>query len=403
MLQKTSIPKRAQGFTLVELLVVIAIIGVLIALLLPAVQAAREAARRAQCTNQMKQIALSSHNFHDTYNRFPNQGFDEMWCRYKRTGTNTVVDEAWCYNYLVSMLPFLEQQAMYSQISGGCEVLANLNPYPTDMEGLYGSGRFVRPYSWNYHNVERSAAGTMIDILCCPSDRNAAITSTQQTAARTNYYANVGDWMIGWNWGEFSTPRGVFRPGNSGIRDGQGNGAGGEITMASITDGTSNTILIAEVCVSGDRDISIRGAVSGNTGMHGLAASLCAAQRGVQGMIADHSKAIAWKGRRWMDARGVFTSFNAALPPNSPACTSGTNDQDCACIPASSYHPGGVNVAQCDGSVRFVSETVSCGDITKKLGEELGNTGEGHRWTGQSTVGVWGAAATPSHGESTAL
>jgi prepilin-type N-terminal cleavage/methylation domain-containing protein len=81
---KCSFFSRIKGFTLVELLVVIAIIGVLIALLLPAIQAAREAARRAQCTNNLKQLGIAFHNFHDTYKRMPANGYDSLWVAHKK-------------------------------------------------------------------------------------------------------------------------------------------------------------------------------------------------------------------------------------------------------------------------------------------------------------------------------
>ena len=93
---------RNRGFTLVELLVVIAIIGILIALLLPAVQAAREAARRAQCTNNLKQLGLGLHNYHDTYSTFPSGG----WDRDTENGLG----------WLVAILPYIEQQPLYDQI-----------------------------------------------------------------------------------------------------------------------------------------------------------------------------------------------------------------------------------------------------------------------------------------------
>jgi prepilin-type N-terminal cleavage/methylation domain-containing protein len=98
--------RRFTGFTLVELLVVIAIIGVLIALLLPAIQAAREAARRAQCSNQIKQLALAVHNFHDNNNRFPASSFDPIFVskNISRGGLLTL------------LLPFAEQSTVYSNL-----------------------------------------------------------------------------------------------------------------------------------------------------------------------------------------------------------------------------------------------------------------------------------------------
>jgi prepilin-type N-terminal cleavage/methylation domain-containing protein len=93
---------RRRGFTLVELLVVIAIIGILIAMLLPAIQAAREAARRASCTNNMRQLGVAFHNFHDSFNRFPAS------CEMRGSGTNAL--SGW--SYMVHLLPYIEQQGL---------------------------------------------------------------------------------------------------------------------------------------------------------------------------------------------------------------------------------------------------------------------------------------------------
>ena len=103
--------QRQTGFTLVELLVVIAIIGILVALLLPAIQAAREAANRAQCSNNLKQLGLGLHNYHDTYNVFPPAGVSYGWCHEGRPGYAKVLNvSGW-----VMVLPFLEQQSLYEQ------------------------------------------------------------------------------------------------------------------------------------------------------------------------------------------------------------------------------------------------------------------------------------------------
>jgi prepilin-type processing-associated H-X9-DG protein len=108
------------------------------------------------------------------------------------------------------------------------------------------------------------------------------------------------------------------------------------------------------------------------------------------------------KGHRWGDRRSVSTGFMAALPPNSPSCTSG-GENDCLMIAASSNHTGGVNVGLCDGSVQFISETIDTGEIELILGYRYGNRTEGHHWSGASTQGIWGAAATPGGGESSSL
>src|SRR5688572_27645245 len=102
--------RLSRGFTLVELLVVIAIIGILVALLLPAVQAAREAARRMQCGNNLKQIGISIHNYHDTYKSFPSGWI----CPSVATGAMAVDQESWGWSSLI--LPFMEQQALHDQL-----------------------------------------------------------------------------------------------------------------------------------------------------------------------------------------------------------------------------------------------------------------------------------------------
>src|SRR5512139_1124671 len=102
-----------RGFTLIELLVVIAIIGLLIALLLPAVQAAREAARRAQCVNNLKQLGLALHNFESTYKRFPSACYDPIFLD---PVTKNWRNERGRWSYLVLLLPYVEQKALYDDL-----------------------------------------------------------------------------------------------------------------------------------------------------------------------------------------------------------------------------------------------------------------------------------------------
>lgn len=197
--------------------------------------------------------------------------------------------------------------------------------------------------------------------------------------------------MIGANWGENKNKRGVFFDGS----------IGGRISLATITDGTSNTMLFCEILASNSSgsDVKVKSTIAA-VGIHGLAAANRLATRGTDGMT-NASSAWAIKGRRWADARAAYTNFHAAVPPNSPSCrqTGNTSENNaCIVVSASSNHSGGVNVAMVDGSVRFVSETVDCGDVSNKLGHP-NNGGEGRRWVGPSTHGVWGAMATPQHGE----
>src|SRR5262245_24396640 len=109
-----SIPRRRPAFTLVELLVVIAIIGILVALLLPAIQAAREAARRTQCNNQLRQLAISFHNHHDTFKYFPSGGWGVRWLGFPEQGFGKNQSGSWLY----SLLPFMEEKNLHDLGSG---------------------------------------------------------------------------------------------------------------------------------------------------------------------------------------------------------------------------------------------------------------------------------------------
>ncbi len=186
---------RTTGFTLVELLVVIAIIGVLVGLLLPAVQAAREAARRMSCSNNFKQIGLGLHNYHSAFDRLPTQ--------MGGTKTNTTgqdwyrpTDEAnqLSLGWLVGLLPFVEQQALWEQISNPSTVnlaapgTVRNPPWPamgptiTDENNLHGSGV-------NTRNTAYAPWMTEIATLRCPSDPGTGLPAM----GRTNYAGCLGD------------------------------------------------------------------------------------------------------------------------------------------------------------------------------------------------------------------
>ncbi|MEO8496660.1 MAG: DUF1559 domain-containing protein, partial [Planctomycetota bacterium] len=208
---------KKQGFTLVELLVVIAIIGILVALLLPAVQAAREAARRMSCDNNLKQVALSMHNYHDTHKLFPPGQFNLL-------GTNTpgttFMRECW----MQPMLPFIEQQPLFEKIQIGRQT--------------------------NYTFYIRGAAEVILQSFVCPSDPNGPKNVTAGAASATaatnqgfhgNYVACAGSTAFGNN-GQGNNLDGVFY-------------SLSQTKFASIIDGTSNTLMFSEILVVPDTGV----------------------------------------------------------------------------------------------------------------------------------------------------
>jgi prepilin-type N-terminal cleavage/methylation domain-containing protein/prepilin-type processing-associated H-X9-DG protein len=354
---------RRSAFTLVELLVVIAIIGVLVALLLPAVQAAREAARRSQCSNNLRQIAIGCHNHHDTYGILPPASHNQIF----RTALNG--GNAWDrMGYITATLPFMEQKPLYQ----------NCIRYQKNDGG--------RP--WTMHNMGTGAPspyGQRVNTLVCPSDPDAKLPVNW--LAPTNYHANRGDMWVNWDWWEW---RGPF-----------GNGERGNATFASITDGSTNTLLLGEVCIgkTPNKGANIKGGIAVNVSPFGPGDSpmACYAKRGPNGILLGDAQhcydgSDQWGiGRRWGDAMSVYTTFFAILPPNQPSCAGGAAE-NWGAPTSSSHHPGGAQVAMCDASVRFIPENIYAGDPTASI-NALPNkpTTAPQHYTGPSLWGVWGA------------
>ena len=191
---------RKRGFTLIELLVVITIIAILIALLLPAVQQAREAARRTQCKNNLKQLALGAHNYHDAYSQFPPA----------RISSNSA-------SWGVFLLPYIDERPLYNQIAGKAPAPFNVDFFAVGMPAV------------NYTNPAQPNEAAL-EVFRCPSE------GTQNTAGISNY---LGSWGAG----------GIANPNLEGFPDTDGGGmfvTNGRVRMRDVKDGTSNTAYIGE-------------------------------------------------------------------------------------------------------------------------------------------------------------
>lgn len=313
---------RRKGFTLIELLVVIAMIAVLIALLLPAVQQAREAARRVQCKNNLKQIGLALHNYHDTHRVFPPLGATSYYS----------------YSPQAQLLPFIEQANLYDLVDFGQPLMDPTKP----------------AYATTLNPPNAAAAGYAVPVFLCPSDGGQAVIIDDEgdVWAGGNYYANVGS-GVGTTYYERRPSDGLFWSGSS-------------VRFRDVTDGTSHTLCFTE---------SLFGLKNGTTAMlvdpqRQMARVSGGAPGSLTGdaLLAASRSSTSFDGRRgesWIRGLGYNALVSGFLSPNS-------RDPDVShhgngLIAARSHHAGGVNAAFCDGSVRFVSESVDLFGVWRPL------------------------------------
>ncbi len=391
------------GFSLVELLVALAIFGILVALLLPAAQAARESARRMSCGNNLRQIGLGLHNYHSSNDQLPihgtgptNERLNHVQASIARDGTGFTRHEL---SYLVGLLPYVEQQALWEQIRQPM-VGANGDIWPAF--GPRATQGHYPPWA------------TEIPTFRCPSDPGVGVPAL----GRTNYAACTGDAFynaehgvsifIGDRWyyqrhrdtvaRARCGLRGVFVPRKS-------------MSFRHITDGMSNTIMVGEIMTGiGDRDF--RTAPSINNG-----GSIEVANNPKRcydlGQIdpkrprkwaADYhglSAVVTRRGYRWAIFHQVQTQFNTILPPNSEVCLAGHSDTH-GIVPPSSRHPGGVTVAMADGSIRFISDSIEAGDPRTPCVYCLALSSRTNSITpsgSPSPYGLWGALGTRGSGD----
>jgi prepilin-type N-terminal cleavage/methylation domain-containing protein/prepilin-type processing-associated H-X9-DG protein len=377
MQPKSARPSIRRGFTLIELLVVIAIIAVLIALLLPAVQAAREAARRAQCVNNLKQLALAAHNYHDINQSFPIGSL---------------------YNYDAVAWPpglWCSSQSVFVSMLGQFE-----------QASLFNAMNFNRNI-WSIANSTIFATG--LSTLWCPSDGTVSRAvnpgvplsmdwgGATPTVRFTDYAGCFGTWLSE-PWLYASTAMATFSPGinsNPNFQAMQANGNGIfnlniSYNISAVTDGTSNTIIYGEKAQG-------KFSQTNNGG----------------GLNADYNQ-FGW----WPQTYSFSTAFITFYPmnpfnkiqldtvgsSNGTAGADGTLGDDWV-ESASSFHPGGANFAFADGSVKFLKDTISCWPLppagqTSPTGVTLNtSTGVYTLNPAQIQLGVYQSLSTRNGGE----
>ncbi len=333
--------RSRRGFTLIELLVVIAIIAVLIGLLLPAVQAAREAARRAQCVNNLKQLGLAVHNYHDSNNALPPLALN-----------NTGEAWYWTVSWTSATLPYLEQTPLYNSV--------NYN-------------------NWVLDASNNTSGFVAIASLLCPSDSN--VSRPCAPWAPMNYVGNTGGPgpISAWN-GTIVPTRDTSAANKPFSLYNNGNNA--TFSLAALTDGTSNTALFSEKLRGTSPDdpkiplnspTAKRGTFpvalammmddpNGGASARQFAAA-CKSLPGSTISLSSRNSACSW----FLASADATTmnGYNHFGPPNGNTCSASNASRlggwcgyQCAGS-ATSNHPGGANVCFADGSVKFIKDTVN--------------------------------------------
>lgn len=437
--------ERKKGFTLVELLVVIAIIGILIGLLLPAVQAAREAARRMKCSNNMKQVMLACHNYLDANGTFPPSSFG--YGAY-RTFANPITNQcSWgttlpCGIFIL-LCPYMEQQQIYdrfTQTAQDNDLLHVWEPVNFNTD-YYNPGDYYKGA-----NTTHWAGGATMTGLICPSDgqsnslqlprlitgRDLSFSSgayadfrdsenydaSTYTFARTNVAICLGDGQTENGMDDYSVYKGAanyYPYGGEPYHSYIYRGAFGPARFNSesdIRDGLSNTLgcseLLTDDVVEGGRASVKRGVIeTGAVGTGGSAKAyttrpsdcLNYIDQFERTMIAEgKANLYATRGLIWFEGRPLGCGMSTCLPPNTVSCSFEWNQNNYMFRGgnivggAMSNHSGGVNCGMMDGSVRFVTDNIDCGD-----------TRASQVYTGKSPYGVWGALGSKSGGESTSI
>ena len=405
---------ESRAFTLVELLVVIAIIGLLVGLLLPAVQAAREAARRMSCSNHFKQLGLGIHHYHSAFRQIPTQGSGTRigasgWVGLPPSETNNGLR----LSFLVAVTPFIEQQALWEQISNPLSTtfaFPPMGPSPDRSLGAQAANAYP-PFM------------AEIPTLRCPSDPGVGLPSQ----GRTNFAACMGDavhyvnqGILNWSntnlrWTDYNGP-------NSGraqrIRQMSRGAFVNRKTMQfrDILDGLANTIMAGEIATDlGDLDIRTTGKSAGGGAPPPVAQNPSAC---LDASLQNPERPLFWnndldsptierrRGYKWACHYMNHSAFQTILPPNAEVCTRGAAANSAGIYSASSRHPGGVHVMMGDGAIKFITDSIDAGprhQTTLYYEWGVGNRSDALDSTSvpgcQSHFGLWGAAGTRANHE----
>jgi prepilin-type N-terminal cleavage/methylation domain-containing protein len=324
--------KKRPAFTLVELLVVIAIVGILIALLLPAVQKVRESANRTKCTNNLKQIGLALHHYHDAEGTFP------------PAMKSTVVFDKW--SAFAFLNPYLEQTAIHNQLDLRVPLY---QPDITSPDGFsVPQGRNPPP------GGNRAAVGSLVKLFLCPSDKSAPVSFNRYLIPAwgpTNYGVCTGTGLTG---GSEKDTDGIFFTGST-------------TRVKDVTDGMSFTAMVSESILGvGDAGYTVQRPATVD-----VRTTYVAIPFPSLGPLTDSACASATninytdlRGFQWASGEPRCASYNHYYTPNSPTPDCAGIDFDFSDLgwkAARSYHPKGVNVTMGDASVRFVRETIDAG------------------------------------------